>query len=187
MNTIHGRAKFKNFRVLLGSVCGSTLVMVRIVEKLHPEKDAIMQRHKQAGNITNYDKVKVYFILTSFSATDVVTWKYHMDDYTKGRYGMILGRDILTELGLNLKLFENVIKFDDGRFKGFTTAMVDLSTYAFKILNTGEITPEEQFTNDYVEEAHESEHVLTSTKKLRVILDAKYEKADLHKVIETQY
>ena len=100
-----------------------------------------MQRHKQAGNITNYDKVKVYFILTSFSATDVVTWKYHMDDYTKGRYGMILGQDILTELGLNLKLFENVIKFDDGRFKGFTTAMVDLSTYAFKILNTGEITP----------------------------------------------
>ena len=65
--------------------------------------------------------------------------------------------------------------------------MVDLGTYIFKYLNKEKITPEESFTDIYVEEAHESEHVLTSTKKLRVILDAKYEKADLHKVIETQY
>ena len=30
------------------------------------------------------------------------------------------------------------------------------------------------------------EHVRTATKQLCVILDAKYEKADLHKVMETQ-
>ena len=43
------------------------------------------------------------------------------------------------------------------------------------------------FTNAYVEEVYESEHVHTATKKLRVILDDKYEKADLHKVMENQY
>ena len=64
--------------------------------------------------------------------------------------------------------------------------MVDLDTYISKDLNTGKITPEEQFTNDYVEEIYESEHVCTATKILRVILDAKYEKSDLHKVIENQ-
>ena len=31
-----------------------------------------------------------------------------------------------------------------------------------------------------------SEHVSTATKRLRVILYDKYEKSDLHKVIETQ-
>ena len=42
------------------------------------------------------------------------------------------------------------------------------------------------FTNAYVKEVYESEHVRTATKQLRAILDAKYEKSDLHNVMETQ-
>ena len=61
--------------------------------------------------------------------------------------------------------------------------MVDLVTYVFKYLNTGKITPEECFTNDYVKEVYESENVSTTTKQLRVILYAKYKKLDLHKVM----
>ena len=64
--------------------------------------------------------------------------------------------------------------------------MVNLGKYTFKDLNTGEIIPEESFTNDYVEEIYESDHVRTATKLLHVILDAKYEKSDLHKVIDNQ-
>ena len=30
--------------------------------------------------------------------------KFHVDDSARGRYDMILGRDISTKLGLNLKL-----------------------------------------------------------------------------------
>ena len=64
--------------------------------------------------------------------------------------------------------------------------MVNLGMYIFKYLNTGEITPEEYFTNAYVEEVYESEYVNTATKRLRVILDAKYEKSNLHKVMKNQ-
>ena len=63
--------------------------------------------------------------------------------------------------------------------------MINLGTYIFKYLSTGKIIPEELFTNDYVEEVYESEYVRTATKLLRVILDAKYEKSDLHKAMET--
>ena len=42
----------------------------------------------------------------------------------KGRYDMILGRDLLTELGLNLKLYEHVIKGDGGPFNRSTITMV---------------------------------------------------------------
>ena len=62
--------------------------------------------------------------------------------------------------------------------------MVDLGTYIFKDLNTDKITPEELFTNAYVKEVYESEHVRLATKQLRVILYAKYENVDLHKVTE---
>ena len=64
--------------------------------------------------------------------------------------------------------------------------MVDLGAYILKELNTGKVKPEGSFTNDYSKEVYESQHLRTATKLLRIILDTKYEKADLHKVIENQ-
>ena len=65
-----------------------------------------------------------------------------MDDSAKGRYDIILGQNKLIELVLNLKFSEHVIEVGDGPFNGSTTPMVDLGTYTFKDLNTGESTPE---------------------------------------------
>ena len=95
--------------------------------------------------------VKADFTLPALSATNVVTCKCHLDDYDKGINDIILGRDLLTKLGLNLKLSDHVIEAGDGPFKGSTTPMVDFGTHIFKGLNTWKITPEESFTNDYVE------------------------------------
>ena len=39
--------------------------------------------------------------------------------------------------------------------------MVDFGTWKFKALNVGKITPEEYFTNSYLEEVYELEHVRT--------------------------
>ena len=52
--------------------------------------------------------------LPELSATNVVTWIFYLDDFSKSRSDIILGRDILTELGLNLKLSWHVIEADDG-------------------------------------------------------------------------
>ena len=63
----------------------------------------------QSGNLMTSKKVNVDFCLPEFSATKIVTWKCHMDESTNGRYDMILGRDLLTALGLDLKFSENVL------------------------------------------------------------------------------
>ena len=55
-----------------------------------------MQWQTQTGNITTDFKVKVDFTLPKLSGKNVVTWKCHVDDSAKGKYGMILGRDLLT-------------------------------------------------------------------------------------------
>ena len=44
-----------------------------------------MQWHTQAGNITTNIKVKVDFTLPALRATNVVTWRCHIDDSVKGR------------------------------------------------------------------------------------------------------
>ena len=108
------------------------IVIGRLFEKLHTEKDAVMQCHKQDINITTNLKVKVDFTLPALSRTNVLMWKYHVDESDKGRYNMISGKVILTELGLNLKLSEHVTEADDGPFKGSTAAIVDLGTYILK-------------------------------------------------------
>ena len=86
---------------------------------------------------------------------------------------MILGIDLLKALVLKSELYYHIIEADDGYFKGYKAPMVDLGTYEFKYLNTGNITPEEQFTNAYAEEIKKPEPVCTYTKQLHVILYAK--------------
>ena len=61
-----------------------------------------MQWQTQAGKITINLKDNIYFTFPALGAMDVVTLKCHVDESAKGRYDMILGRDILTELGLNI-------------------------------------------------------------------------------------
>ena len=47
---------------------------------------------------------------------------------------MILGRDLLTALGLDLKFSESLIIGNEGPYEGFSSPMADLSNYDFKSL-----------------------------------------------------
>ena len=96
----------------------------------------MVQWHTYAGNITTNIKDEVDFTLTELSGTKIMMRKLHVDEPAKGRYAMILGRDLITELGLNFKWSNQIIEADDGPFKGFKSPMVDLGTYEFKDLNT---------------------------------------------------
>ena len=57
-----------------------------------------MQWKTQAVKINNNIKFIVDFTLHALIVTNVVTWKCHVDDPATGRYYMILGTYLLTEL-----------------------------------------------------------------------------------------
>ena len=63
-----------------------------------------MQWNTQAIYIMTNLEVKIDFTFFALNRTNVVTWNYNVDDSTKGRHNMILGKYILTELGLNKKI-----------------------------------------------------------------------------------
>ena len=46
---------------------------------------------------------------------------------------MILGRDILKALWLNIQWYDHVIEAYDGTLKGSMATIVDMGTYGFKI------------------------------------------------------
>ena len=97
----------------------------------------------QSCSTTSNIKVKIDFTLYEISATKIMTWNFNVDDSSKGVYNMILGRDLLKDLVMNLKFFNNAIEADDVPFIGSMEFMVDLGTYEFKDLKTGMITPDE--------------------------------------------
>ena len=103
MNIRKGRARFKNFQILLDSGFIYTILMIWLVDKLYPGKDTVMQWQTQSVNITTNFKVNRDFNLPKLSATNVVMWKCHVDNSAKGSYDMILGRHLLIELALNIK------------------------------------------------------------------------------------
>ena len=108
------------------------IAMGRLITKLNPKEDDVIQCHTKVGGITTNIKFKIDFTLPELSATRTVMWKCHVDDSTMGRYDMILGRYVLTDLVLNLKLSDHVIESYDGPLKGSTATMADMGTYEFK-------------------------------------------------------
>ena len=55
---------------------------------------------------------------------------------------MILGRDLLTTLVLDLKFYKNVIYGGEGPYKGCSASMVDVKNYDFNILTAKKVRPE---------------------------------------------
>ena len=66
MNTCTGKVKFRNFRILFYSGCGSTILMRRLIKKIKTKKYDMMQWHMQQGNISTNLKVKIDFTITEF-------------------------------------------------------------------------------------------------------------------------
>ena len=66
---------------------------------------------------------------------------------------MILGRDLLKSMGLDIKLSRHIIKGGDKPFGGCTNFMMDMITYDYVSLNlNSQLKPEESFMDDQIEE-----------------------------------
>ena len=103
INAGRGKAKFKYFLFLLDRGCISMIVMIVLIKKLQLKQILWYNGTRKRGNITTNMKVEIDLTSPEFSATKIMTWDCNVDEYAKGRYDMILGRDIWIELVLNLK------------------------------------------------------------------------------------
>ena len=88
-----------------------------------------MVRSTQSGHFTKNSMVKIELSLPVLCVTKIVTWKCIVGDSTTGRYDMIIGRDILTKLGIDLKYSTNNIDCGKGPHQGYTAPMENLNDY----------------------------------------------------------
>ena len=78
----------------------------------------------QSGKFVTSNKVNVDFYLTYSSATKIVSWKCHAGNKTNSRCNMILGRYLLTALGLDLKISAKLITGGEGPYEGCLACLI---------------------------------------------------------------
>ena len=104
MKTRSGRSTFVNFQILLDSGSSSEILMGKLTSKFKIYiSSETTTWETQAVKFTTSKKVNIYFCLPEYSATKIVSWKCHVDNKNNSRYYIILGRDLLTALVLDLK------------------------------------------------------------------------------------
>ena len=107
-STIRAKRKVKDkvhrMRILLDSGCGGTLINKKFVNNSKSTKDKQTSWTTKAGKFKTTRKCEVDFTLPAFDAGKVITWNCYVDesDDSTNNYDMIIGRDILFELGIDL-------------------------------------------------------------------------------------
>ena len=116
-----------------------------------------------AGLVESNTYVNTEFTLLEFTDAKKINYKFQLTD-NLGNYDIILGRDFMTELSLEISYVDNCVNWDN------------LSV------------PLKQEGGDqssfFIRE--ESKSVTESTNRIKRILDAKYEKADLPSLVARQ-
>ena len=160
-NARKGKAKPITLRCLLDSGASASLVATKHAAKL---------RHKKlggprtvwttpGGELSTSSKAQCSFVIPEFHTDRVIEWDLHMSP-TLGAYDMIIGRDILIDLGFKFDFEDRSVEWD-----GASVPMKDTSQ------------PEQ--TLFFVPDP---DAIADASERLKSILDAKYEAADLGEI-----
>jgi len=162
-NSRLGKAKPVTLRCLLDTGASGSLVAQKHAKKLRtkPLNKSQTIWTTPAGSLNTSTKCQCTFVLPEFFKDKVLEWDLHVTN-TLGAYDMIIGRDILSALGMKFDFQTNSVEWD-----GAVIPMKD-----------GDATEEESY------HVQEPEAITDATERIKQILDAKYEKADLEQVAQ---
>ena len=148
-------------KVLLDSGASKTVVNSDLVKKLKKHKNTSKTVfNTPGGRLVTTSRCKVLFRLTELNASRVIEWECQVNDSKEPtNYDMIIGRDLLEELGINLKFNTGTIEWDEAQLP----------------MRDPGVTQEQMFLADDAE----GKLAVQASERLKAILDAKYEKANL--------
>jgi hypothetical protein len=164
-NTRRGKAKPVTIRALLDSGASESLVAAKHVQKLR-----VKQSNNKgtvwttpAGELRTNSKVKAQFTIPELQEKKLIEWDLHVAP-DMGAYDMIIGRDMLSFLGIDIRFSDQKVTWENEQIP-------------FKPYDA------EVHTDYHIEETMA---VNQATDRIREILEAKYEPADLEKVCTSQ-
>ena len=157
----NAKPKVVTLRALLDSGGSGTLLAEKYAKKLKRIKGVKASWSTPAGEMLTTQAVKTYFSLPELHDNRVIERTVHVTK-TLGAYDMIIGRDVLQDLKIDLQ---------------FSTGSVEWDGASMPFKNVDDSESESFFIQ-------ESNAVDDSVNRIKGILDAKYEAADLDAIAD---
>src|SRR5688500_6322583 len=158
----------KRLKILFDTGCGATLIHQSLVGRLTLQMDRPSNWSTKAGNFRTTKTAKLNFTLPAFHEHRNISWTTFVDETDKlsSRYDMIIGRDLLDELGMNFLFSTNLMEWYNASTPMLDPDLLDQD-------NLDELANERLYMHD---------PDTTEAERIQEILDAKYCKADLEKL-----
>lgn len=161
-------------RCLIDSGSSESIILDEFVRGLQQKKSENPQRWATKGGVFKTDaQCVVPFYIVDFSTQKRVSWTFHVDSTTlstRSGYDMIIGRDLLSKLGIDIKFSSGTLQWEDTE--------IPMREY-------GELRDRNTVNHCY----YIKDDVLSTkqmTKRAVKILDSKYDAIDVSKVVEEQ-
>ena len=124
-----GKGKAVELRALLDSGGAGTLITEAASKKLRTKTSNLkpVTWTTPAGEVTTNKSVKSKLILSELHEDRVIEWDFHVAS-SLGAYDMIIGRDLLGFLGIDIKFSNQTIVWDHAEMP-FKDADADLSQF----------------------------------------------------------
>ena len=161
-NTSLGKPKPVTLRALLDSGGSGSLVTEQYAKKLRLKKSSNSQTvwTTPGGALQTSTKCQAEFSIPELHDNRLITWNLHVTK-NLGAHDMILGRDILTDLGIDILSSNNTVEWDDSQIP----------------MKDADATFEEAY------HLHDSDIADEAMERIKGIIDAKYEPANLEEVV----
>ena len=167
----HGRnIKYDNLTILLDSGCSHSILAKKYASNKLKEKKQTFATG--GGDMSTKWESKQYFSLSELSRSKIVDWTFQVTDSKNLGYDMIIGRDIMQSLGINLLFSEQTIQWE-----GAQVPMRDFNKLKKYNLNKYEL-------NAIIQNINEPIITQEATDRMIRILDSKYEQANLREVVK---
>ena len=155
-------------RVLFDSGCSGTLVNKKFLKELPLTRDKNTQWSTKAGQLKTKYLADIVFILPAFHEKKEIYFNVYVDESPSenSRYDMIIGRDALHELGIDLCFSEGTITWD----------------YATIKMQNPELLDNKWLDKLESEIFYMHDPVTTDAERIQSIIDNKYSPADLEEV-----
>ena len=160
----------QRLRVLFDSGCGATLINKKFVRHWKKSRDQSTKWSTTAGSFKTTRKCKIEFTLPAFHANRNITCEAYVDEsaHEDSHYDIIIGRDLLHSLGINLLFDTGEISWDGAKIHMQPPSMLK-STWI------NEMEKEVLFAHD---------PSTTDAERIQHIIESKYAPADLIEIAE---
>ena len=159
----------KRLRILFDSGCSATLINKKAVRHWNKTKDRATRWSTKAGDFKTSQRCEIEFQLPAFHENRVISCNAYVDETNPElcKYDMIIGRDLMHSMGVNLL---------------FDTAEISWDNATIKMISP------DNLNKDWVEDleqeflfAHDPD--TTDAKRIQDIIESKYCPADLNKIV----